>query len=975
MSHAPRSIYLKDYTPPAYLVESVALDIAIHAGFAQVSARLVMRRNPQGAGGALALNGEDLQLEALRLDGVALDPARYHYAEDVLTIAEVPEDFVLETVVRIEPDANTQLSGLYRSKDGYFTQCEAQGFRRITFYPDRPDVMAKFVCTLHADKAAFPILLANGNPVAQGDEADGRHWATWEDPFAKPAYLFACVAAKLDVLEDFYTTSSGRRVRCAVYVEPGKLDQCDHAMAALKKSMKWDEDVFGLEMDLDHYMIVAVGDFNMGAMENKGLNIFNTKYVLARPDTATDTDYQNIDRVVAHEYFHNWTGNRVTCRDWFQLSLKEGLTVFRDQQFGMDVHSRGVTRIQEVRTLRAAQFPEDAGPMAHPIRPASYAEINNFYTATVYEKGAEVIRMIHTLIGAEAFRKGMDLYFARFDGQAVTCEDFVEAMQDASGLDFTQFQRWYNQAGTPKLVVRSEFDAATQRYTLEVEQQFPPTPYEARMTADGLPQPRGPYHLPIVIGLLDADGRELPLVMAGEKGLEDRANPKATPPDLPLTGEEQPGARLLDRPPLSRGGMGRGLQLPHNSHEQASGVTSRVLELREVTQRFVFEGIAAEPVPSLLRGFSAPVTLDYPYTTAQLTQLMAFDTDAVNRWEAGQRLATEILLAGVVALSQATPPNLPVSREESIAPASTDSPLTRGAGGVKAPTQKTEWIPDAYVLAIARLLGSAFVDGGDPALVAEALALPSESVLAEQMAVVDPDAIHAARCSLRRHLARELREAFLSAYLELKIDEPYSPEGSQAGRRALRNACLGYLAELDEPGAQALVIGHFETAANMTDTMAALGALANMDIPARHVALDSFYSKWRDEALVVDKWLQVQATSRLPGTTVDVRALMAHEAFDIRNPNKVYSLVRAFCAANPKHFHAADGSGYQLAADVILQLDPMNPQVASRIARCFDRWKKFDATRQAQARRQLERIQAQAGLSADVAEVVGKALG
>ncbi len=893
MSHAPRSIYLKDYTPPAYLVESVALDIAIHAGFAQVSAQLVMRRNPQGAGGALALNGEDLQLEALRLDGVALDPARYHYAEDVLTIAEVPEDFVLETVVRIEPDANTQLSGLYRSKDGYFTQCEAQGFRRITFYPDRPDVMAKFVCTLHADKAAFPILLANGNPVAQGEEADGRHWATWEDPFAKPAYLFACVAAKLDVLEDYYETTSGRRVRCAVYVEPGKLDQCDHAMAAIKKSMQWDEDVFGLEMDLDHYMIVAVGDFNMGAMENKGLNIFNTKYVLARPDTATDTDYQNIDRVVAHEYFHNWTGNRVTCRDWFQLSLKEGLTVFRDQQFGMDVHSAGVTRIQEVRTLRAAQFPEDAGPMAHPIRPASYAEINNFYTATVYEKGAEVIRMIHTLIGADAFRKGMDLYFARFDGQAVTCEDFVAAMQDASGLDLTQFKRWYTQAGTPKLVVRSNYDAATQRYTLDIEQQFPLTPYEERMAKDGLPQERGPYHLPLVIGLLDSSGCALPLQLAGEV---------------------------------------------------SPGTTSRVLQVREARQSFVFEGVAAEPVPSLLRGFSAPVTLDYPYTTAQLTHLMAFDTDAVNRWEAGQRLATDILLAGVAAFQ-------------------------RGTG------EQLGWIPDAYVVAIARLLGAAFVDGGDPALVAEALALPAETVLGEQLAEVDPDAIHAARLNLRRHLARELREAFLSAYLELKIDEPYSPEGSQAGRRALRNACLGYLAELDEPGAQALVIGHFETAANMTDTMAALGALANMDIPARHVALDSFYSKWRDEALVVDKWLQVQATSRLPGTTADVRALMAHEAFDIRNPNKVYSLVRAFCAANPKHFHAADGAGYQLAADVILQLDPMNPQVASRIARTFDRWKKFDATRQAQARAQLERIRAQAGLSADVAEVVGKALG
>ena len=506
MNNPPAAIYLKDYTVPAYLVDNVALDVSIHTGFTQVSARLALRRNPAGMGGALILNGEDLQLEALHLNGRELESSEYSLSGDLLTIQQVPDTFTLETSVRIEPDHNTQLSGLYRSKDGYFTQCEAQGFRRISFYPDRPDVMAKFVCTLHADKAAFPILLANGNPVAQGDEDGGRHWATWEDPFAKPAYLFACVAAKLDVVEDYYVTSSGRRVRCAVYVEPGKLDQCAHAVAALKKSMKWDEDVFGLEMDLDHYMIVAVGDFNMGAMENKGLNIFNTKYVLARPDTATDTDYQNIDRVVAHEYFHNWTGNRVTCRDWFQLSLKEGLTVFRDQQFGMDVHSAGVTRIQEVRSLRAAQFPEDAGPMAHPIRPASYAEINNFYTATVYEKGAEVIRMIHTLIGKEAFRKGMDLYFARHDGQAVTCEDFVAAMQDASGLDLTQFKRWYNQAGTPKLVVRSEFDAAAQRYTLEVEQQLLPTPYENRMEQEGLPQARGPYHLPLVLALLDTEG-------------------------------------------------------------------------------------------------------------------------------------------------------------------------------------------------------------------------------------------------------------------------------------------------------------------------------------------------------------------------------------------------------------------------------------------------------------------------------------
>jgi aminopeptidase N len=480
----PHAIYLKDYSPPAWLIDTVDLHVAIHEGHAEVRARLACRRNPNGPGGDLVLNGEELNLRAVGIDGVALAPSRYSLGDETLTLhGLLPDAFALETVVRIEPDGNTQLSGLYRSKDGYFTQCEAQGFRRITFYPDRPDVMARFTCTVEAERERFPQLLSNGNLVASGEAGGSRHWARWEDPYAKPCYLFALVAAKLEVLEDSFVTASGRQVRLAVYVEPGKLDQCEHAMAALKKSMKWDEDRFGLEMDLDVYMIVAVGDFNMGAMENKGLNIFNTKYVLARPDTATDTDYQNIDRVVAHEYFHNWTGNRVTCRDWFQLSLKEGLTVFRDQEFGADVHSRAVTRIQEVRQLRIAQFPEDAGPMAHPIRPASYAEINNFYTATVYEKGAEVIRMIHTLIGRDRFRQGMDLYFARHDGQAVTCEDFVAAMQDASGTDLAQFRRWYARAGTPLLKAAGSYDAAARRYTLTLSAK--PRPHRLRSAAAG----------------------------------------------------------------------------------------------------------------------------------------------------------------------------------------------------------------------------------------------------------------------------------------------------------------------------------------------------------------------------------------------------------------------------------------------------------------------------------------------------------
>ncbi|GAA5174209.1 aminopeptidase N [Niveibacterium umoris] len=892
----PQAIYLKDYTPPAFQIETVDLDISIEAGFACVTASLACQRNPAAAdpSASLVLNGEDLKLESVRLDGRPLGQGEYVLCADQLMIhAELPDSFTLTTVSTINPDGNTQLSGLYRSKDGYFTQCEAEGFRRITWFLDRPDVMAKYTVTIHADKAQFPVLLGNGNPVGAGDEEGGRHWAKWEDPFRKPSYLFAMVAAKLDMLEDWFVTKSGRKVRCAVYVEPGKLDQCGHAMAALKKSMKWDEDVFGLEMDLDHYMIVAVGDFNMGAMENKGLNIFNTKYVLARPDTATDIDFQNIDRVVAHEYFHNWTGNRVTCRDWFQLSLKEGLTVFRDQQFGMDMHSAGVTRIQEVRTLRTAQFPEDAGPMAHPIRPASYAEINNFYSATVYEKGAEVIRMIHTLIGKDAFRKGMDLYFARHDGQAVTCEDFVAAMQDASGLDLTQFKRWYNQAGTPKLLVRGAYDAATKRFTLDVEQQYPATAYEKRLEAEGRAVARGAYHLPLVIGLLGADGRELPLRLAGESAAAD---------------------------------------------------TQRVLSITEDRQQFVFEDLAEAPVPSLLRGFSAPVVLDYPYSQADLTHLMARDSDAFCRWEAGQRLATDILMAGVAAFQA-------------------------GSGDTLA------WVPAGYVDAMRALLGSAFAPGGDPALVAEALMLPSEVVLIEATeGTVDPDAIHAARLALRRHLANELKGPFAAAYHELKIDAPYSPEATQAGARALRNACLSYIAEVDDAESLALLQNQFDSANNMTDSMAALSALAQFASPARDAALERFLAKWKDEALVVDKWLQVQSTSRAPDTGARVRALLDHPAFDIRNPNKVYALIRAFCAANPKHFHAADGSGYALAADAILQLDALNPQVAARIARSFDRWRKFDTQRQSLARMALVRVQGHDKLSRDVAEIVGKAL-
>lgn len=893
----PNTIFLSDYTVPAWQVDTVDLHVAIHPGHAEVRARLACRRNPQGAGGALVLNGEALALQAVSLDGDALDPARYSVGDDTLSIAgPLPDAFVLETVVRIEPDANTQLSGLYRSKDGYFSQCEAQGFRRITFFPDRPDVMARFTCIVEAERERFPQLLSNGNLVASGPCEDdaSRHWARWEDPFPKPAYLFALVAAKLDMLEDEFVTGPGRKVRLAIYVEPGKLDQCGHAMAALKKSMRWDEQRFGLEMDLDHYMIVAVGDFNMGAMENKGLNIFNTKYVLARPDTATDADYQAIDRVVAHEYFHNWTGNRVTCRDWFQLSLKEGLTVFRDQEFGADTHSRAVTRIQEVRALRVGQFPEDAGPMAHPVRPASYAEINNFYTATVYNKGAEVVRMIHTLLGRAGFRAGMDLYFKRHDGQAVTCEDFVSAMQDASGVDLAQFRRWYARAGTPRLKAEGNWDAAARRYTLTLTQSLAPTAYEQRLKDAGMPIVEGPLHIPVALGLVLPDGSDAPLRLAGE--------------------------------PAPQG-------------------STRVLSLTESRQTFVFEDIAAAPVASLLRDFSAPVQLDFEQTDAELAHLMAHDADAFNRWEAGQRLATRVLLAGIA------------------------------AGG-----EGTRWIPADFVAACGRVLDAGLVL--DPALAAEALVLPAEQVLAEEVAgrgeAIDPEAIHRARVKLRRHLAIQLRNRFEAVWRALAPAEPYAPDGAQVGRRALRNLCLGYLAESDDTYLKDAVLprllAQFEAGGNMTDVIAALGTLANLDLPERDTALAAFYARWQDEALVVDKWLQVQATSRLPGTAARVRELMRHPAFDLKNPNKVYALVRSFCGANPRHFHAADGSGYALAADVVIELQAINPQVASRLARSFDRWRQFDAVHQGHARAALERIAACDHLAKDVAEVVGNAL-
>src|SRR6267142_2523569 len=747
----PRTIYLKDYTPPPFRVDDVELDVDIRDDHAVVKAKLAIRRN--GGSGPLVLDGAEIELISVSVDG---SKPRHESTPERLTVYDVPDAFTLETLSRIVPQRNTKLEGFYATKTGFVTQCEAEGFRRITWFIDRPDVMATYTTTIHADKKRYPVLLSNGNLAGSGDEPNGKHWASFHDPFPKPSYLFAMVAAELEHLSDMVTTRSGKPKRLYVYVEPGKLDQASWAMDCLKRAVRWDETRFGLELDLDEYRIVAVGDFNSGAMENKGLNIFNTKYVLARADTATDVDYLNIDRVVAHEYFHNWTGNRVTCRDWFQLSLKEGLTVFRDQEYGADLYSRAMTRIQEVRNLRAAQFPEDAGPMKHPVRPQSYMEIRNFYTMTVYEKGAEVVRMQHTLLGEEKFQAGMQLYFKRHDGQAVTCDDFVQAMQDASGVDLSQFRRWYDVAGTPVLDCKGDYLNGT--FTLTVKQSMNP-----------------PFHIPLALKI---------------------------------------------------------------------GDTEQLLDVRKTEERFIFPGLNARPVPSLLRRFSAPVILNYPYGEADLLHLLARDDDPFNRWEAGQRLAASTVL----------------ERRGQPSPAFIDA------------------------------MGSMLREK-DQIFAAEVLTLPSESFLAEQMGVVDPDALHAARNTLRRALARALKEQFLAAYRRLENKGRYIPDAASFGRRSLRNTCLGYLAEL---GMSSLAYQQFQAADNMTDSMAALMWLAQLDCPERDKALETFYARWKDEPLVVDKWLAVQAGSRLSDTLPRVRRLLSHPAFDLKVPNKVYALVRTF---------------------------------------------------------------------------------
>jgi aminopeptidase N len=874
-----KTIYLKDYRPVDYLIDEVELVFDLREGVTQVSSRLHMRRNPasDAQNPDLVLDGEGLQLQAIELDGRPLDPADYQVDERSLTVTKVAERFILSTEVLIYPHQNTALEGLYQSGGLYCTQCEAEGFRRITYYLDRPDVMARFTTTIIAGQAKFPVLLANGNCVDEQALADGRHLVCWKDPFPKPCYLFAMVAGDLRYQQGYFTTLSGREVDLRIYVEPENIDKCDHAMNSLKKAMAWDEQRYGREYDLDIYMIVAVNDFNMGAMENKGLNIFNSKYVLARADTATDSDYQGIEGVIAHEYFHNWTGNRITCRDWFQLSLKEGLTVFRDQEFSADMGSRGVKRINDVRLLRSHQFAEDAGPMAHPVRPDSYIEINNFYTVTVYEKGAEVVRMQANLLGPTLYRQATDLYFQRHDGAAVTTDDFVRCMEDASGRDLSQFRLWYSQSGTPVVEVEAEYRPQDGSYRLQFRQHCPDTPGQ---------QHKQPFHIPMEIALLDREGREQPL-------------------------------QLRDEP-------------------QARG-TRRMLELTEADQQFTFVGLEHEPVPSLLRGFSAPVKLRYRASDEELMFLMARDTDPFNRWDAAQALAQRTLLKLV-------------------------DDFRRG---------KPLMIGEGLVGAFDAALSS---ESGDKALLSEVLHLPSETTLGDQMVVVDVEAIHHVRKWLKQALASRLNQRLLSVYQRNDSQAPYDTASGSIARRRLRNLALDYLMQLDNPEIHALCYEQFKNADNMTDVMAALSALANTECPQRDLALDAFEQRWIGEPLVMDKWFSVQARSSLPGTLQTVKELMNHPAFSLRNPNKVRSLIGVFCSMNISAFHNSDGAGYAFLADQVIALDRLNPQIAARMMRIMSRWRRYDVHRQGLMRDQFERVLSHTDISKDVYEIASKCL-
>ncbi|CDG89083.1 aminopeptidase N [Xenorhabdus bovienii] len=859
-----------DYQAPDYTITDIDLDFDLHADKTTVTAISQVKRLNHDTT-PLILDGENLTLKSIHIDDKAWE--HYHEQDGKLSIEQLPAQFTLTIVNEIYPSANTALEGLYISGDALCTQCEAEGFRNITYYLDRPDVLARFTTRIAADISKYPYLLSNGNRIGQGELSDGRHWVKWQDPFPKPAYLFALVAGDFDVLRDTFVTRSGREVALELFVDRGNLDRTDWAMTSLKNSMKWDETRFGLEYDLDIFMIVAVDFFNMGAMENKGLNVFNSKYVLAKTETATDKDYLGIEAVIGHEYFHNWTGNRITCRDWFQLSLKEGLTVFRDQEFSSDLGSRSFNRINNVRIMRAAQFAEDASPMAHPIRPDQVMEMNNFYTLTVYEKGSEVIRMIHTLLGEEQFQAGMQLYVHRHDGSAATCDDFVQAMEDASNVDLTLFRRWYSQSGTPILTVRDEYDAEKQQYTLHVSQMTPPTSDQKE---------KQPLHIPLDIELYDEHGSVIPLRRDGQ--------------------------------PIHH-----------------------VLNIINAEQTFVFDDVPSLPVPSLLREFSAPVKLDYPYSDTQLAFLMKHALNEFSRWDAAQSLLANYVKLNVARYQQSLTLELPMH------------------------------VIDAFR---AVLLNQDI----DPALAAQILTLPSENEMAELFTVIDPKSIHDVLHAITRGLANEMADEFTAVYHSIHTGA-YRVNHQDIAKRALRNTCLYYLAFIDDKEqVDQLVAAQYYQADNMTDTVAALSAAMSAELPCSYQLMDEFEQRWHQDGLVMDKWFALQATNPAFDALDKVRSLMNNRSFSLSNPNRVYSLLRTFFANNLVAFHAEDGRGYQFLQEVLTELNSRNPQVASRLIEPLIRWKRYDEARQSLMRATLEQLKVLENLSGDLFEKITKAL-
>ncbi len=909
--NSPQVIRRADYAPPAFWIDSVELSFDLDPIKTRVLSKMQVRRNPDAAQDApLRLDGDELNLARVLVNGAGCS---FKMEGSALVLDGLPEACELEIFTTCNPAKNTSLTGLYVSEETFFTQCEAEGFRRITYFLDRPDVMASYSVTLRADKAKYPVLLSNGNLVESGDLEDGKHFAKWVDPHKKPCYLFALVAGKLVAREQRITSRSGTDHLLQVFVRPGDLDKTEHAMNSLMASVVWDEARFGLPLDLERFMIVATSDFNMGAMENKGLNIFNTKYVLANPATATDVDYSNIESVVGHEYFHNWTGNRITCRDWFQLSLKEGLTVFRDQEFSQDLcptpSARAVKRIEDVRVLRQAQFPEDAGPMAHPVRPDQYAEINNFYTVTIYEKGAEVVRMMQSLVGRSGFAKGMTEYFKRHDGQAVTCEDFAKAIAEAnpgSALQvlLPQFLRWYAQAGTPRLKAEGAYDAAAQTYTLSLSQSCPATPGQ---------DAKEPFVIPLALGLLN-----------------------------PATGQDF------------------ALQLAHEA-QAVQGQRTFVLTQAQETLQFI--GISSEPVPSILRGFSAPVILEFDYSEDQLLALLAHDSDAFNRWEAAQRLGLQTALSALNAIATNSIANN-VDKITGNSPFSSENLAQSFAGS-------------RIVSALRDVLRSPDLDAAFKELV---LTLPSETYIAEQLDVVDPQAIHAVRGAMRLAMAVALQDDWAAAYEANRDTGAYLPDSVSSGRRALANLSLHMLCLGSEDTQRDIWHGkayqRFKDAGNMTDRFGALAALVASGSPHAAPALEKFHAMFKNEALVIDKWFALQAGTSDSGGNIlpRVRQLMQHFDFNLKNPNRARSLIFSYCSANPAAFHRADAAGYVFWADQVLALDAINPQVAARLARALDRWKKLAQPYQDAARHAIERVAAKADLSNDVREVVSRAL-